>query len=552
MAVKEAKENVRPANGLVAPQITYQAPQPQSQPWTRSLMRPSPPTSLPPSLQPQTSVPDKQPLSSLRDPTAYQYPSKPTTTPIPVPTVLHSSPRTQQVLPQHPTRQEAQKKTAMPTPRTDRNIDKVVLGDICFRTWYPSYYGKELLGDMSSGHAGKGGHTQTNGSKEAQGGQQSAGEAGAKAHARRGGGDTPMLDRLYVCPCCFKYSKELVSWLGHVHVCERSAGTTPPGRKIYVHPRGRRTVLRAVPEVKRGPGKKANAGVRHVEEIVRDEGEWSVWEVDGEQDGLFCQNLSLFAKLFLDNKSVFFDVTGFTYFLLVYTPPAKVPANPSADATQAAPDVSDEKPVRPHIVGFFSKEKMSWDNNNLACILVFPPWQRKGLGALLMGVSYEISRREGVLGGPEKPISELGRKGYRRFWGGEIARWLLGIGGIAGAFQTEEETLVDVNDCSKGTWIALDDCIITLREMGLLKDAGLGPGKKPEVLGGDDEIMEDAGEAEEPEPVPDVPRVKLDKEAVRGWVATNGISLERVCDPHGFVEGYAMKQSTPEEAEDEE
>jgi len=45
---------------------------------------------------------------------------------------------------------------------------------------------------------------------------------------------------------------------------------------------------------------------------------------------------------------------------------------------------------------------MSWDNNNLACILVFPPWQRKGLGQTLMGVSYELSRREGRLGGPEK------------------------------------------------------------------------------------------------------------------------------------------------------
>lgn len=45
---------------------------------------------------------------------------------------------------------------------------------------------------------------------------------------------------------------------------------------------------------------------------------------------------------------------------------------------------------------------MSWDNNNVACILVFPPWQKRGLGQLLMGVSYELSRREGRLGGPEK------------------------------------------------------------------------------------------------------------------------------------------------------
>ncbi len=54
------------------------------------------------------------------------------------------------------------------------------------------------------------------------------------------------------------------------------------------------------------------------------------------------------------------------------------------------------------VIGFFSKEKMSWDNNNLACILVFPPWQRKGMGKILMGVSYELSKREGRVGGPEK------------------------------------------------------------------------------------------------------------------------------------------------------
>jgi len=96
---------------------------------------------------------------------------------------------------------------------------------------------------------------------------------------------------------------------------------------------------------------------------------------------LYAQNLSLFAKLFLDTKSVFYDVTTFRYYLLVQT-------ESSTSARQ--------------VVGFFSKEKMSWDNNNVACILVFPPWQRKGLGQILMGVSYELSRREGRLGGPEK------------------------------------------------------------------------------------------------------------------------------------------------------
>src|SRR4051812_48190307 len=62
---------------------------------------------------------------------------------------------------------------------------------------------------------------------------------------------------------------------------------------------------------------------------------------------LFCQNLSLFAKLFLDNKSVFFDVTGFKYYLLVHTPPSP-PIDPDADV---APIIHP----RGQIVGFFSK-----------------------------------------------------------------------------------------------------------------------------------------------------------------------------------------------------
>jgi len=30
-----------------------------------------------------------------------------------------------------------------------------------------------------------------------------------------------------------------------------------------------------------------------------------------------------------------------------------------------------------------------------------------------MGVSYAIAKREGIMGGPEKPISDLGKKGYK-------------------------------------------------------------------------------------------------------------------------------------------
>ncbi|EMT68249.1 Males-absent on the first protein [Fusarium odoratissimum] len=298
--------------------------------------------------------------------------------------------------------------------------------------------------------------------------------------------------------------------------------------------------------------RKGEGNIRLVEEIVQDEGEWSIWEVDGEKDGLFCQNLSLFAKLFLDNKSVFFDVTGFNYFLLVYTPP-----------TRSLQTATEPEPPSPRITGFFSKEKMSWDNNNLACILIFPPWQRKGLGALLMGASYEISRREGILGGPEKPISDLGKKGYKRYWAGEIARWLLTIN--MDSKTPQNEVLVDLSDCSKATWILPEDCLQVLRDMGVVEEAGLGPSKPEEkpVAEAEAEAEEkkgeettrtsptaDGGVKEETVPVvKTVPRVRMDKQAVRRYVAENRISLERMCDPAGFVEGYAIK--APEVVEEE-
>lgn len=40
-----------------------------------------------------------------------------------------------------------------------------------------------------------------------------------------------------------------------------------------------------------------------------------------------------------------------------------------------------------HIVGYFSKEKESTEDYNVACILTMPPYQRKGYGKLLIEFS---------------------------------------------------------------------------------------------------------------------------------------------------------------------
>ena len=40
-----------------------------------------------------------------------------------------------------------------------------------------------------------------------------------------------------------------------------------------------------------------------------------LWEVDGESEPRYCQNLCLLAKLFLDHKTLSFDAEPFRFFV---------------------------------------------------------------------------------------------------------------------------------------------------------------------------------------------------------------------------------------------
>jgi GNAT superfamily N-acetyltransferase len=296
-----------------------------------------------------------------------------------------------------------------------RNITSVVLGALCFPTWYPSFYPSSALGPP---------------------------------------GSSLPLDKLYVCQWCFKYTSELLASLAHGKCCAAQS-KPPPGVRIYEHDKS---------------------------------GEYTIYRVDGEQEKVYAQCLSLFAKLWLDNKSVFFDVAGFDYFVLVHEPP------------KSRVSVQDG-PVR-QAIGFFSKEKHSWDSNNLACILVFPPWQRRGLGKLLMGVSYSLAQREGQLGGPEKPLSALGRSAYERFWAARVARLILGtkVGKKAGVMTVEE--------LSKECWMSEEDVL------GVLKGMGQGVWERGK------------GEGE----------IRVSKGRVREWVERERLGLGDPVHERGFLD----------------
>ena len=84
----------------------------------------------------------------------------------------------------------------------------------------------------------------------------------------------------------------------------------------------------------------------------------------------------------------------------------------------------------------------------------------RGYGKILIGFSYLLSRIEGKIGSPERPLSDLGLISYRNYWISTLLNKLA---------ENIDNLEVSIKDLSNETGILTNDIISTFQYIGLIK-----------------------------------------------------------------------------------
>ncbi|XP_012525536.1 histone acetyltransferase KAT6B isoform X2 [Monomorium pharaonis] len=211
------------------------------------------------------------------------------------------------------------------------------------------------------------------------------------------------LPKLFFCEFCLKYTKSRAVLDRHMDKCQ---WRHPPATEIY-----------------------------------RCDG-LSVFEIDGNVNKIYCQNLCLLAKLFLDHKTLYYDVEPFLFYAMT----------------------KNDK-YGCHLVGYFSKEKhCPAQRYNVSCIMTLPQYQRQGFGRFLIEFSYLLSKVEGIPGTPEKPLSDLGRVSYHSFWKSVVLEYL---------DAHRNDTDIKLSDITKMTGVSAHDIATAMQLLGFIRSVHL-------------------------------------------------------------------------------
>lgn len=163
--------------------------------------------------------------------------------------------------------------------------------------------------------------------------------------------------------------------------------------------------------------------------IYKDES-LALFKIDGLKLRFYCQRLCMIAKFFLKDKTLYYDVETFEFFVLF---------------DQGA------------FVGYFSRQK-NFPKANLSCIFVLPHYQRQGYGYLLIDASYRFQKKN-CRGTPERPLSEKGLKVYQKYWKTVVYNILL-----------EQKGKVSISQISKIARMTVDDVIYAMELLGIIKN----------------------------------------------------------------------------------